>query len=487
MFIDTPLSPFLKRSTSQKVDICYLDNTYCSKHYDLIPTREKAKQEIFDYIEANLKEDKKFVLKYKKLGKETLLIELAKKFKCKILMSKERFLRFTKVLELDEKYFTYTYDQSLFIEVEDLDKNFSSVMAKRFNLDKVCYIEPTAMALNKHSHVSTRSLRSNNKTCVVPYTDHSSYTELIEFIKLLQPKSVQPIVKEIEANTFNTYVINDMSCFDKYLCKEPLVESLDQYRLLLQTTSLIRSNRRLNQNVAKKRVKYEIHNKRVLKKKRALPRIIAYESLSPVKSKVTTESGNWVQLSANVEILTEEEPVLLKSPINSPTAMEEDVKSEIEINEVSCHFDNLSFLQVEFKNEPIEIAETQPFQISTKRNTQTDTLQSPKFCSTQRTRTVSTNDDCRSIVISHTLDDYFENENEIAKNNRSKLCEDSLESSAESFESARSNSIDNLKLNKEDDLQSQAAINFIKNCCIGNESIKDDDEFDQFITKLMSL
>ena len=83
MFIDSPLSPFKTEENSHVIDICYLDNTYCSKEYESIPTREKALLEIIKYIDLVRKNDEKFVLKYKKLGKETILVELAKRFKCK--------------------------------------------------------------------------------------------------------------------------------------------------------------------------------------------------------------------------------------------------------------------------------------------------------------------------------------------------------------------------------------------------------------------
>ena len=224
MFVDSPLTPFLTNENSQVIDICYLDNTYCSKQYESIPTRENALLELISYIDFNLKSGKKFILKYKKLGKETLLIELSKRFNCKILVSKEKFIRLTKILELDEKYFTYVYNSSIFIEVEDVDKKYSSVLANKFSISELCFIEPTALYLNKNAYESTRQQKSKINTCFIPYTDHSSYSELLEFIKNLKPKHVVATVKELEDNTHNLHVINDMKCFDKYLTQQPLVE-----------------------------------------------------------------------------------------------------------------------------------------------------------------------------------------------------------------------------------------------------------------------
>ena len=306
MFVDSPLTPFLTNENSQVIDICYLDNTYCSKQYESIPTRENALLELISYIDFNLKSGKKFILKYKKLGKETLLIELSKRFNCKILVSKEKFIRLTKILELDEKYFTYVYNSSIFIEVEDVDKKYSSVLANKFSISELCFIEPTALYLNKNAYESTRQQKSKINTCFIPYTDHSSYSELLEFIKNLKPKHVVATVKELEDNTHNLHVINDMKCFDKYLTQQPLVDGLNHYRLILRTTPLVPSSERLKSTESKK-LKYDHVRARPLKRKREMPKAIQYDTLSPMKPQQSANTSEIVvQLNEDVDLSSKE-------------------------------------------------------------------------------------------------------------------------------------------------------------------------------------
>jgi hypothetical protein len=433
MFIDSPLTPFLAEENSQVIDICYLDNTYCSKQYDSIPTRDKALLEIIKIIELNLKNDKKIVFKCKKLGKETLLVELAKRFKCKILVSNERFNRLIKVLGFSEEYFTNQYDPTIFIEVEDYEKKYSSCLISKFGLEKTCLIEPTALYLNSNTYVSSRQQNPNINVYKVPYSDHSSYSELLEFIINLKPKSVIATVKEIEENKYNLHVINDMKCFDQYLTKKPLVDGLNQYRLILQENTYLRCS---------ERVKF-LHGNKInknygsLRKNRSLVKSIQYEVLSPVKTKPETKSAisneNWVKLNENVEILNKE----MRSEESLEIINDND---EIRMNN-TIKAKNPKILASVFELS----SDTQPFLISDENN---EIL-------IERTESGSTTE---SVVLNYTIDDFKEcsekehlykeilNADKDKENNNQNLTlmARALDSNSGSFNSAQSNNDDSI-------------------------------------------
>ena len=59
---------------------------------------------------------------------------------------------------------------------------------------------------------------------VVPYSDHSSYDELMEFVGVVKPRSVQPIVRSFTGDKSKiTSLRCNMSSFDHLLDPTPMV------------------------------------------------------------------------------------------------------------------------------------------------------------------------------------------------------------------------------------------------------------------------
>lgn len=320
MFIEPPLNTYIKNTNRSPIELLYIDNTYCSPHYSNIPTRIQALNALIVYIKLNNQQsNKKFIIKMKKLGKEELLINLAKHFKCKILLTKERYLRYEKIFKLDMNYFTYEfdalYDDDVFIEVEDSTfKNEKYGVNCRFkdyfSFHDLIFIEPTALYLNVNSYKCKTRSNSHLITHYIPYTDHSTYTELIEFVKQLKPKKLFGIVKEQQNAMYNTCDINDFKCFYNYLNKDPLINTSHVYRLLLQTKLSLLNNCSMNNNgfeninngYLSNNNQIEFNNKRILKKRtRTMTDKILYENDSPVKKR----NNKWKQLNDHVEILNE--------------------------------------------------------------------------------------------------------------------------------------------------------------------------------------
>ena len=290
MFIDGPLE-------NKNIDVCYLDNTYLEPRFAGIPSRQEALNEIVQLIQVKRKEKSNliFALIMKNLGKEEILVELARHFQTKIFVSTVRFERNVKILELNEAYFTTEFTNDVFIYAEDDD-----TCSIKTNKDKkVIYIKPSALEF-----VSTKRpqrlpviidlySKSISTFYNIPYTDHSSYNELIEFVKILKPKRIVPIVPDIvEKNICNT----DISVFENYLNKaEPLLNPNEKYLKILNSKTLVKSvntkmNRENSESPRKLRSRHRVSDL-VLHKKRYLPNRqarlhktqIEYES-SPEKS-----------------------------------------------------------------------------------------------------------------------------------------------------------------------------------------------------------
>lgn len=105
---------------------------------------------------------------------------------------------------LDSKHFAKSFDKCNFIFVDDpdeigADSEFRQELNEVIAAKKVIKIEPTGLALcaprRPQRHLRPRSVNglddaSQSDHVQVPYSDHSSYTEIIEFVRRLRPKKV---------------------------------------------------------------------------------------------------------------------------------------------------------------------------------------------------------------------------------------------------------------------------------------------------------
>ena len=173
---------------SNAVDVLYIDNTFCSPKC-VLPSRQKAKRQIIRIIEQHPRE--RVVFGLRGLGKEDILISLAKWFDVKITVSEERY-RLLEVLALHEQFVMDCVgsEQTRFQAVELVEITRSSI-------DTWSQRAPTIAILLTGLFVGLgyQPFTASSDTFVVPLSDHSPYTELHEFTARLRPKSVVPIVR----------------------------------------------------------------------------------------------------------------------------------------------------------------------------------------------------------------------------------------------------------------------------------------------------
>uniref|UniRef100_UPI00398F2AD7 5' exonuclease Apollo isoform X1 n=2 Tax=Pristiophorus japonicus TaxID=55135 RepID=UPI00398F2AD7 len=173
MFSHPPLN------TEKRIDILYLDNTNCDPE-SVVPPRQEATEQIKDII--NIHPEHNVVIGLYNLGKESLLTELALAFKTWIVVSPRRLQMF-QLLGLSD---VFTSEEGAG-RIHVVDQN----EINRFNMARWNQTCPTIAIIP----TSRRMKVWHRDIHVVPYSDHSSFQELQEFVARLKPCAIIPVVK----------------------------------------------------------------------------------------------------------------------------------------------------------------------------------------------------------------------------------------------------------------------------------------------------
>ncbi|PPD95423.1 hypothetical protein GOBAR_DD07559 [Gossypium barbadense] len=180
-----------------------LDTTYCNPQYDF-PKQVAVIQFVIEAIQAEAFNPKTlFLIGSYTIGKERLFLEVARVLRRKVYITaaKLRLLECLGLSEEDMQWFT-SNDQESQIHVVPMWtlasfkrlKHISNHYARRFNL--VVAFSPTGWTFVKGKKKSP-GRRWQQGTIIryeVPYSEHSSFTELREFVKLVSPENIIPSV-----------------------------------------------------------------------------------------------------------------------------------------------------------------------------------------------------------------------------------------------------------------------------------------------------
>ncbi|MBN3285240.1 DCR1B exonuclease, partial [Polyodon spathula] len=176
-------------SKHKQIDVLYLDNTNASRDR-VLPSRSQATQRIKELIRQHPEHD--IVIGLYKLGKESLLVELALEFQSWVVVSPER-METMRVLGLPDVFVTEE-GAGRFRVVEQRQVKHSALIQWNTQHPTLAIL-PTSRPLTPwHCNLH-----------VVPYSDHSSFQELEEFVLALEPGSVIPIVRSAACN-FSAYL-----------------------------------------------------------------------------------------------------------------------------------------------------------------------------------------------------------------------------------------------------------------------------------------
>lgn len=160
------------------IDVLYLDNTNCDPTRAL-PSRQQATQQIKQIIRDH--PGYAVVIGLYSLGKESLLVDLAMEFKTWVEVDRER-LETLRVLQLPDVFTTDSGAGRIRVVNQSMI-SASNLMAWN-KLQSTIAILPTSRPM----------VSCHPNVYVVPYSDHSSYQELEDFVSALSPISLVPIV-----------------------------------------------------------------------------------------------------------------------------------------------------------------------------------------------------------------------------------------------------------------------------------------------------
>ncbi|XP_036434281.1 5' exonuclease Apollo [Colossoma macropomum] len=168
--------PCLRNNTT--IDVLYVDNTNCDPTRSL-PSRQRACQQMKEIIRGH--PNYTVVIGMYALGKESLLVQLAMEFKTWVEVDVER-LETLRVLELPD-VFTTEPGAGRIRAVAQSEITASNLQAWNKEQPTIAILPTSRPVVSCHPNVY-----------VVPYSDHSSYQELEDFVSALRPVSLVPIV-----------------------------------------------------------------------------------------------------------------------------------------------------------------------------------------------------------------------------------------------------------------------------------------------------
>ncbi|XP_050407438.1 5' exonuclease Apollo [Patella vulgata] len=227
-FSESMIEDSLLKNHLGSIDVLYLDNTYCHPSC-VFPSRDQVTQSIIALV--NTYKDYDVVFGLRNLGKEEMLVKVA--LACKEWISiPSSMMEVARILNLPDVFVVSDNPMSCRLRVLP----FTSISAKfvaKMNLTKpTIAILPTALYTGLN--VNVEPFGKSEHVFVVPYSDHSSYAELLQFVSCVKPSRVVPIVR---SDTHGPYGADfsaraDMSCFDHLLKIKSTPERATKYRKL---------------------------------------------------------------------------------------------------------------------------------------------------------------------------------------------------------------------------------------------------------------
>ncbi|EDO46457.1 predicted protein, partial [Nematostella vectensis] len=164
----------------KQIDKLYLDNTYCHPSCNF-PTKTKTMKLIFDIIRRRLGDD--IIIPLRTLGKEDLLVKIALEFNCWIGVTPKK-MELLKWLDLPDVFTSEWHKTQIIVAQHPVNSYTLSQFRDPF------VILPTALYEGEKSN----PYRHLPNYVTVPYSDHSSFKELLRFVSGIAPAEVIPLV-----------------------------------------------------------------------------------------------------------------------------------------------------------------------------------------------------------------------------------------------------------------------------------------------------
>ncbi|VFV31481.1 dna cross-link repair 1b (pso2 [Lynx pardinus] len=162
----------------KQIHTLYLDNTNCNPAW-VLPSRQEAARQIIELIRKHPQHNIKIGLY--SLGKESLLEQLALEFQTWVVLSPRR-LELVQLLGLAD-VFTVEEKAGRIHAVDHMEVCRSAMLHWNQTHPTIAILPTSRKTHSSHPDIH-----------IIPYSDHSSYSELRAFVAALKPCQVVPIV-----------------------------------------------------------------------------------------------------------------------------------------------------------------------------------------------------------------------------------------------------------------------------------------------------
>ncbi|KAL3624719.1 hypothetical protein CASFOL_031387 [Castilleja foliolosa] len=216
--VENARSMLLDAIKNEKLDVLYLDNTYCNPTY-IFPSREVAAKQIVDIITSHPNHD--IIIGIDSLGKEDLLLYISRTLNIKIWVWPER-LQIMHLLGFHENFTT----QTSLTRVRAVPRySFSIETLEGLNMlqptigimpSGLPWVSPKKKECSEDISGSAKT-NHNEYIFVVPYSDHSCFSEIQEFIELIRPINIRGIVSSSSCHIDPCYYFDHL-CGTKQAC-----------------------------------------------------------------------------------------------------------------------------------------------------------------------------------------------------------------------------------------------------------------------------
>lgn len=193
------------------IDVLYLDNTYCSPKC-IFPSRENATERILSQIHSCLVQCDRVFLGLDNLGKEDLLIQIVKETHCKIFVKSNRkitldILGLSDITSNDE-----ANSRILIVPTNQISGKNIAIWNKERKTHAI-------LATARFCGFNFQPFLKIPEIHVIPYSNHSSFSELKMFVKEVKPSVIVPIVAKDKKGIFGIDISDraDMSTFNGLL------------------------------------------------------------------------------------------------------------------------------------------------------------------------------------------------------------------------------------------------------------------------------
>lgn len=286
---------------SASIDVLYLDNTFCDPRC-IFPSREKAIIEILRVIRSY--PDARIKIGLRTLGKEYMLVQVARSIGEWIGVSQERYC----ILEILCVANVFEVSSSCRIQVVMLSEITGKNMTD-WNLEQqTVAIIPTAIGVALGSAFPQR-----DDVHVIPYSDHSSYEELQQFVSLIKPRKILPILGPDVKDRLTSSLPNraNMSCFQVSVTDDNQVHVAGNNFVMSEQQALANSsyNTRVDESTVETtqpKTRKTTKRKGCFSFKQKKQMGVVYTSESPIK-RTNDLTGNCVVAAADSAEITAEQ------------------------------------------------------------------------------------------------------------------------------------------------------------------------------------